>query len=87
MSESYGLFCESNEKWLERKNFYVQQREKNIFTMNEYENYFKENWSPEFQCENEIRLGENDGGKWVIDISLSSNFSRKDSFRHAISNI
>ena len=69
MSESHGLFCESDEKWLERKSFYAEQREKNIFTMNEYENYFKQNWFPEFQCQNEIRLGERDGGKWVIDFS------------------
>lgn len=65
LSESEGLFCESDEKWLERKTFYREQREKNLFTMNEYEDYFKQNWFPEFQCQNEIRLGELDGGKWV----------------------
>lgn len=68
--ESDQLFCESNEKWQKRREFYMKEHEKNILTMNEYENYFKENWSPEFQCQNEIRLGQGDGGKWVHQYSL-----------------
>lgn len=65
MIESDRFLCESNEKWKKRREFYSKQHEKNIMTMNEYENYFSKNWFPEFQCQNEIRLGERDGGKWV----------------------
>jgi hypothetical protein len=65
MVESDRWICESNEKWQQRREFYSKQHEKNILTMNEYENYFSENWFPEFQCQNEIRLGDRDGGKWV----------------------
>lgn len=63
--ESDAFLCESDEKWQKRREFYSEQHETNILTMNEYENYFSKNWLPEFQCENELRLGENDGGKWV----------------------
>jgi hypothetical protein len=65
MFESDGFLCESDKKWLKRREFYSKQHEKNILTMNEYEKYFSKNWLPEFQCQNEIRLGEGDGGKWV----------------------
>jgi hypothetical protein len=65
MIESDQFLCESDDKWEQRRKFYSKQHEKNILTMNEYENYFYENWFPEFKCQNEIRLGERDGGKWV----------------------
>jgi len=65
MIESDRFLCESDEKWQQRRQFYSKQHEKNILTMNEYDNYFSQNWFPEFQCQNEIRLGEHDGGKWV----------------------
>lgn len=65
MIESDRFLCESDEKWAKRREFYSKQHEKNIMTMNEYENYFFKNWFPEFQCHNEIRLGHGDGGKWV----------------------
>ena len=65
LNESDGFLCESDEKWTQRRKFYRETNEKNRMTMNEYENYFKTNWRPEFECEHEIRLGEDDGGKWV----------------------
>src|ERR1700728_2600744 len=65
MFESDQFLCESDDKWKIRKEFYLKQHEKNILTMNEYENYFSKNWFQEFQCQNEIRLGHMDGGKWV----------------------
>jgi hypothetical protein len=65
MVESDQYLCEPTEKWFQRRAFYSEQHEKNRLTMNEYENYFKRNWRPEFQCDNEIRLGDGDGGKWV----------------------
>ena len=65
MIESDQYLCETDEKWQRRREFYSEQHEKNILTMNDYENYFSRNWSPEFQCQNEIRLGDGDGGKWV----------------------
>ncbi len=65
MIESDRFLCESDEKWETRREFYSKQHEKNIITMNEYDNYLFKNWFPEFQCQNEIRLGEGDGGKWV----------------------
>ncbi|CAF0909282.1 unnamed protein product [Adineta steineri] len=68
MIESDQLLCESDEKWQKRRKFYLQQHEKNIFTMNEYKNYFYKNWFPDFQCEHEMRVGEGDGGKWACDI-------------------
>lgn len=77
LGESEGLFCESDEKWVERKTFYREKREKNVFTMNEYEDYFQRNWFPEFQCQNEILLGAGDGGKWVNICVFSLIFSRK----------
>ncbi|CAF4494734.1 unnamed protein product [Rotaria sp. Silwood2] len=69
MIESDQLICESDEKWQQRRDFYSQQHDKNILTMNEYENYFYKNWFPEFQCQNEIRLGQGDGGKWACEIA------------------
>lgn len=65
MFESDEYFCENEDKWKRRRTFYAEQREKNIQTMNEFEDYFEKNWFPEFQCENEVRLGDGDGGKWV----------------------
>src|ERR1700722_16368925 len=54
MIESDQFFCESNEKWQERRQFYSNQRDKNVLAMNEYKNYFRKNWFPEFKCEDEI---------------------------------
>jgi hypothetical protein len=65
MIESDQYLCETDEKWQKRREVYSKQHEKNILTMNEYEHYFSKNWFPEFQCQNEIRLGDGDGGKWV----------------------
>ncbi len=65
MIESDQFICESDEQWQSRRKFYLKQHEKNILTMNEYENYFRENWFPDFQCEHETRIGVGDGGKWV----------------------
>lgn len=65
MIESDQFLCESDEKWQNRRKFYSEQYEKNILTMNEYENYFYKNWFPDFQCQNETRIGVGDGGKWV----------------------
>ncbi|CAF0782653.1 unnamed protein product [Rotaria sp. Silwood1] len=68
MIESDQLICESDEIWQKRRAFYSEQHDRNILTMNDYENYFYKNWFPEFQCPNETRLGEGDGGKWACDI-------------------
>jgi hypothetical protein len=65
MIESDQFICESDEQWQSRRKFYLKQHEKNILTMNEYENYFRENWFPDFQCEHETRIGVGYGGKWV----------------------
>ncbi|UJR33604.1 hypothetical protein I4U23_021041 [Adineta vaga] len=68
MTESDQFICESDKKWLERRKFYLNQHEENIFTMNEYENYFRKNWFPDFQCSNEKLIGQGDGGKWACNI-------------------
>jgi hypothetical protein len=65
MIESDQFICESDENWETRRKFYVKQHERNILTMNEYDDYFSKNWFEEFKCQNETRIGTGDGGKWV----------------------
>ena len=76
MIESDQYLCEPAEKWFKRRAFYSEQHEKNRLTMNEYENYFEENWRPEFQCDHEIRLGDGDGGKWVSLLLIENSKSK-----------
>ncbi|CAF0750355.1 unnamed protein product [Adineta ricciae] len=68
MIQSDRFICESEDKWLSRRKFYLNQREKNIFTMNEYSDYFQKNWFPDFQCPQETLIGRGDGGKWACNI-------------------
>ena len=77
--ESDHLLCESDERWHERRAYYFKQHERNRQTMNEYRNYFDNNWYREFRCPNEIRLGEGDGGKWVSFSKCLTRWQRKPS--------